>query len=87
MGELYENCVVKEMITCLRFLAISLLCQVPLSYAAPKLVCDEPTFDFGARDTAEVVNHSLTSSKTGTGRPKLLGFIQATTRQIAKNGG
>ncbi len=32
-------------------------------------------------------SHFLTSSKTGTGRPELLGFIQSTTRQIAENGG
>jgi hypothetical protein len=34
--------------------------------AEPRIVCDQPTFDFGARDASEVVEHTFTLKNSGT---------------------
>jgi hypothetical protein len=46
----------------LALLALSLL---PAS-AAPRLACKQPTFDFGTRDTSEVVDHTFVLENSGT---------------------
>jgi hypothetical protein len=34
--------------------------------AEPRIVCNQPTFDFGARDASEVVEHTFTLKNSGT---------------------
>jgi hypothetical protein len=34
--------------------------------AEPRIVCDQPTFDFGSRDASEVVEHTFTLKNSGT---------------------
>jgi hypothetical protein len=34
--------------------------------AEPRIVCDQPTFDFGLRDASEVVEHTFTLKNSGT---------------------
>ncbi len=34
--------------------------------AEPRIICDQPTFDFGARDASEVVEHTFTLKNSGT---------------------
>ncbi len=34
--------------------------------AEPRIVCDQPTFDFGSRDSSEVVAHTFTLKNSGT---------------------
>lgn len=53
------------MTTCIRLLALAILCQSSLALAAPRLTCEEPTFDFGTRDTSEVVSHTFVLKNTG----------------------
>jgi hypothetical protein len=46
-------------------LALLALSVLPAS-AAPRLTCKQPTFDFGTRDTSEVVDHTFVLENSGT---------------------
>jgi hypothetical protein len=47
------------------FIACCAGCLIAQALAAPQITCEEPIFDFGTRDTAEVVVHSFTLKNTG----------------------
>jgi hypothetical protein len=49
----------------LALLALLALSVLPAS-AAPRLTCKQPTFDFGTRDTSEVVDHTFVLENSGT---------------------
>lgn len=53
----------------MRLILISgIICELGVSslLAEPRVVCDQPTFDFGSRDASEVVSHTFELKNTGT---------------------
>ena len=53
----------------MRLILISgIVCGLGVSsiLAEPRIVCDQPTFDFGSRDASEVVSHTFELKNTGT---------------------
>jgi hypothetical protein len=56
--------------------------------AEPRIVCDQPTFDFGSRDASEVVNHTFELKNTGSTDLVITAVRPAcgcTTAQLDKN--
>jgi hypothetical protein len=52
----------------IRIAGIVASCVVPFfpAFAAPRISCDEPVFEFGTRDSSETVEHSFELKNTGT---------------------
>ena len=75
----------------MRLILISgIVCGLGVSslLAEPRIVCDQPTFDFGSRDTSEIVSHTFELKNTGTSELVITAVRPAcgcTTAQLDKS--